>query len=186
MLYYRVRLQEGTGECMPKFVAVVGGKHSGKTTVIQNLIPELKKRGYHVGAIKEMVQIPTLDTPATETDKYRQAGAEIVVALPRSETVVFIDRRMSLKEIAPFIQGLDFVILEGFETEKTLPKIIAAKTAEEAASFNDGSAIAVSGLIMESADETEKAIHLKLPMCSGLTDAGKLSDIVEMKASSKF
>ena len=138
---------------MPKFVAVVGGKHSGKTTVIQNLIPELKKRGYHVGAIKEMVRIPTLDTPATETDKYRQAGAEIVVAVPRSETVVFIDRRMSLKEIAPFLQGLDFVILEGFETEKTLPKIIAAKTAEEAASFNDGSAIAVSGLILESADE---------------------------------
>jgi molybdopterin-guanine dinucleotide biosynthesis adapter protein len=186
MLYYRVHLQEGTGECMPKFVAVVGGKHAGKTTVIQNLIPELKKRGYRVGAIKEMVRIPTLDTPATETDRYREAGAEIVVALPRNETVVFIDRRMSLKEIAPFIQGLDFVLLEGFETEKNLPKIIAAKTAKEAASYNDESAIAVSGLIFESADETEKVKHLRLPMCSGSTDAGKLADIVEMKASSKF
>jgi molybdopterin-guanine dinucleotide biosynthesis protein MobB len=57
---------------LPKLVAVVGGKHSGKTTVIERLIAELKRRGYHVGAIKEMVRIPTLDTPQTETDRYTE------------------------------------------------------------------------------------------------------------------
>jgi molybdopterin-guanine dinucleotide biosynthesis protein MobB len=75
---------------LPKLVAVVGGKHSGKTTVIERLIAELKRRGYHVGAIKEMVRIPTLDTPQTETDRYTEAGAETIVAIPRNETVVFI------------------------------------------------------------------------------------------------
>ena len=64
---------------LPKLVAVVGGKHSGKTTIIEHLIAELKRRGYHVGAVKEMVRIPTLDTPAKETDRYTKAGAEIIV-----------------------------------------------------------------------------------------------------------
>ena len=80
---------------MPKIVAVVGGKHSGKTTVIESLIAELKCRGYRVGAIKEMVRIPTLDTPATETDRYTSAGAEVIAAVPRHETVIFIKKDSS-------------------------------------------------------------------------------------------
>jgi len=63
--------------------------------VIEHLIAELKRRGYHVGTIKEMVRIPTLDTPATETDRYSNAGAEIIVAVPRDETVVFIKKRLA-------------------------------------------------------------------------------------------
>ncbi len=122
---------------MPKLVAVVGGKHSGKTTVIEHLIVELKRRGYRVGAVKEMVRIPTLDTPATETDRYSIAGAETIVAVPRDETVVFIKRRLNIEEIVPFLEGLDYVVLEGFESEKMLPKIIAAKTADEAKSYYD-------------------------------------------------
>ena len=81
---------------LPKIVAVIGGKHSGITTVIEHLIIELKQRGYSVGTIKEMVRIPTLDTPATETDRYTLAGAEVVVAVPRDETVVFIKKQLSI------------------------------------------------------------------------------------------
>ena len=171
---------------MPKFVAVIGGKHSGKTTVIQNLVVELKERGYRVGTIKEMVRIPSLDTPATETDRYSEAGAEIIVAVPRKETVIFINKRMNLNEIFPFLHHMDFVILEGFETEKNLPKIIAAKTAKEAARFSNESAIAVSGLIMESKGEMRKAMVLHLPMFRSLIDAKKLTDLVEMKALTKL
>ena len=65
-----------------------------------------------------MVRIPTLDTPATETDRYSNAGAEIIVAVPRDETVVFIKKRLSIKEILPYLKELDYVILEGFEQRK--------------------------------------------------------------------
>ena len=167
---------------MPKLVAVVGGKHSGKTTVIEHLIVELKRRGYRVGAIKEMVRIPTLDTPSTETDRYSIAGAETIVAVPRDETVVFIKRRLNIKEIVPFLRGLDYVVLEGFESEKMLPKIIAAKTADEAKSYYDGSTIAVSGIITESEIETNKAAAIKVPIF-GLTETEALADLIEKKAT---
>jgi len=171
---------------MPKFIAVVGGKHSGKTTVIQNLISELKNRGYRVGTIKEMVRITTLDTPATETDRYSKAGAEIVVAIPRTETVIFVKKRLRLNEILPFLNGLDYVFLEGFETERTLPKIIAAKNFKEVLTYSDGLVIAISGLIMNSPKEFEKSAALQIPMFNSLTDAKKLADIVASKAFAKL
>ncbi len=169
-------------QVLPKMVAVVGGKHSGKTTVIEHLIAELKSRGYRVGAVKEMVRIPTLDTPATETDRYTTAGAEVIVAVPRDETVVFIKKRLSIKEILPYLNGLDYALLEGFEREQTLPKIIAAKTADEVKSYLGGLVIAVSGLIMESAPETKKAAMFNIPMFKISMQTGELADLVAEKA----
>jgi|WetSurSiteA1Bulk_404760.scaffolds.fasta_scaffold58630_1 molybdopterin-guanine dinucleotide biosynthesis protein MobB len=170
------------GVPLVKLIAVVGGKHSGKTTVIEHLINELKSRKYHVGAFKEMVRIPTLDTPATETDRYAVAGAEVIVAVPTLETVVFIKKRLSLKEILPFAKGLDYVLLEGFEHELAIPKIIVAKTTEEASRYLGDSVIAVSGVILDSDVETKKAKTLGLPMFNILTQGKELTDLVEQKA----
>jgi len=167
---------------VPKLVAVVGGKHSGKTTVIEHLIVELKRRGYRVGAVKEMVRIPTLDTPSTETDRYSIAGAETIVAVPRDETVVFIKRRLNIEEIVPFLRELDYVVLEGFGSEKMLPKIIAAKTSDEAKSYYDNSTIAVSGIMAESEIEINKAAAIKIPIF-GLTETEALADLIEKKAT---
>lgn len=171
---------------MPKIVAVVGGKHSGKTTIIQNAIQLLTCRGYRVGTVKEMVRIPTLDTPCTETARYTQAGAKIIVAVPREETVIFLKKRHALSEILSFLQNLDYVLLEGFESEKVLPKIIAAKNIQEIKEFSDGLAIAVSGLIMESQDEVEKSEQLGIPLYSSMNEAEKIVDTIEKKAFAKL
>jgi molybdopterin-guanine dinucleotide biosynthesis protein B len=169
---------------MPKCVAVVGGKHSGKTTIIENVLRQLKTRGYRVGVVKEMVRIPTLDTPEKETDRYTEAGAETIVAIPRSETVIFFKKRLSLGDVLSHLQGLDYVLLEGFESEKKLPRIVAAKTAEEAAQFCDGMTVALSGLILESETETAKASKLGVPMLSSTRQAEKLVDIVQQRSIS--
>ena len=164
-------------------MAVVGGKHSGKTTVIEHLIAELKQRGYRVGTIKEMVRIPTLDTPQTETDRYSKAGAEVIVAVPRDETVVFIKKRLGVSSVLPFFEGLDYVILEGFESEKELPRIIAAKTCSEAERFMSNSVIAISGLIAQNKVEAKKAACLKVPVYDVLTKAAQIAGLVEEKFS---
>jgi molybdopterin-guanine dinucleotide biosynthesis protein MobB len=101
-----------------------------------------------------------LDTPQTETDRYTKAGAEIIVAVPREETVVFVKKRLTLKEILPYCGSLDYVLVEGFESEKTLPKIVAAKTANEAQIYLDNSTFAISGIITTSENKKQKANHL--------------------------
>jgi molybdopterin-guanine dinucleotide biosynthesis protein B len=169
---------------MTKYVAVVGGKHSGKTTVIQKIVSVLKNRGYNIATIKEMPRICTIDPPNDEHDtwKHANAGADIVVAAPQNETVLFIKHKISLNEIAPYLQNVDFVILEGFENEKVFPKIIAAKTAAEAESFSDGLAIAISGIITESDSEIKVLPKLDVPIISAIKDSSMLVDIVEKKA----
>lgn len=169
---------------MARFIAVVGEKHSGKTTLIQQLIRVLNSRGFRVATIKEMPNIATIDTPAETHDtwKHGEAGAEIVVASPINETVLFIKRKLSLNEIAHFFQNEDFVLLEGFEKETLFAKIITAKTAEEVELYSDGLAIAISGLLTESTTETKKASELNLPLLNANTQAEQLADIVEQKA----
>jgi len=167
---------------MPKLVAVVGGKNSGKTTVIEHLIAEFKSRGYRVGAIKEMVRIPTLDTPAKETDRYSKAGAETIIAVPRKETVIFIKRRLDIEEILPYLNKLDYVILEGFESEAFFPKIIVAKTADEAVSYLDGTTLAISGIIVSSEAEAKKASGLGYPLFDSGADIKRLANLVESKS----
>jgi molybdopterin-guanine dinucleotide biosynthesis protein B len=169
---------------MTRFVAVVGEKHSGKTTTVQQLIIVLKSRGFRVATIKEMPNIASIDTPAATHDtwKHGEAGAEIVVASPQNETALLIKRKLGLNEIAPFLQNIDYVILEGFEKEKTIPKIITGKTAKETALFLDGLAIAISGILTESTTETKKASKLQIPVYNAITQAEQLADLIEQKA----
>jgi molybdopterin-guanine dinucleotide biosynthesis protein MobB len=171
---------------MPKLIAVVGGKHSGKTTIIEHLIIELSSQGYNVGTIKEMVRIKTLDTPQKETDRYRHAGAKIVVAVPRDETVIFITRKLTVKEILQHITDLDYMILEGFETEGWLPKIVAAKTVEEARGYFDSSVVAISGIIANSSIEMQKIDKINTPVINSLNEIEKLTEIVKLKALDKI
>jgi molybdopterin-guanine dinucleotide biosynthesis protein B len=170
------------GKALSKPIAVVGGKHSGKTTVIQHLIHELKRRGYRVGSAKEMVRTRWVDIQGRETWEHGKAGSEIVIAAPLEETVCFIKRRMSLNEMLTLFKGFDYVILEGFEKEKTVPKIIAAKDAEEAKAFNDGLAIAISGIMASLNEEVVKARDLNIPVFNCKTEIEKLADTVEEKA----
>jgi molybdopterin-guanine dinucleotide biosynthesis protein B len=167
---------------MPKLIAVVGGKHSGKTTTIEHLIAELSRQGYRVGTIKEMVFIQTLDTPHKETDRYRQAGAKIVVAVPRDETVIFVTKKLTVKEILPHMTELDYVILEGFESELWLPKIVVAKTAEEVRGYFDGSVVAISGIIADSPIELMRLDKRNTPVINCLEEKRELVEIVKAKA----
>jgi len=56
---------------MPPIVSIVGRAKSGKTTLIEKLIEELKSRGYRVATIKHASQGMTFDEP--DKDSWRQS-----------------------------------------------------------------------------------------------------------------
>lgn len=64
---------------MKPIVSIVGRTNSGKTTLIEKLIPELKKRGYKVGVIKHTKHQFEIDHPGKDTWRMTKAGADTVV-----------------------------------------------------------------------------------------------------------
>ena len=61
---------------------------SGKTYVIENLIPELKKRGYSSSAIKHAHHNFDIDKPGKDSFKIRESGAK--------QTLIFNASRSAL------------------------------------------------------------------------------------------
>ncbi|MEM2578455.1 MAG: molybdopterin-guanine dinucleotide biosynthesis protein MobB [Candidatus Bathyarchaeia archaeon] len=171
---------------MVKVVAIVGGKRSGKTTVIQCLTRELRRRGYSVGLVKEMSGVNWIDILGKEMWKYGEAGAEIMAGVAINETVLFIKRKLNLMELAAFFTGFDYLLLEGFEDEKAVVRVIAAKNAAEAQEFYNDLTIAISGIIAECKEEAGKALMLGVPIFNCMMETEKLADVVEKKALPLF
>ena len=60
-------------------VSFVGRSNSGKTTLLERLIPLLQQRGYRVGVIKHTLrQNIETDIPGTDTRRMWDAGADHV------------------------------------------------------------------------------------------------------------
>ncbi|MEG0019166.1 MAG: molybdopterin-guanine dinucleotide biosynthesis protein MobB, partial [Oscillospiraceae bacterium] len=64
-----------------RIFTVRGITKSGKTTTIEKVISELKKRGYSVGSVKEIhYKQFKIDPEGTNTDRHKKAGSELVTA----------------------------------------------------------------------------------------------------------
>ena len=60
----------------PAVLAVSGLHNSGKTTLLEKLLPALRSRGLKVGIIKHDGHDFTPDVPGTDSYRLREAGAE--------------------------------------------------------------------------------------------------------------
>jgi len=103
----------------PKIVAVTGaGRNSGKTTLVENLVKELGKRGFSVATVKKIHEENfTIDKEEKDTWRHAKAGASIVVAAAPKEIALIkkIREGERLKEALKFLgrEKLDFIIIEG-------------------------------------------------------------------------
>jgi molybdopterin-guanine dinucleotide biosynthesis protein B len=118
---------------MLPIIAFVGHSNTGKTTLIERLIPVLKAQGLRVGVVKHRRGDFEIDVAGKDSYRYREAGAEIsVIAGPRRVALVReTDRELALEEIlSGYLHGVDLVILEGRKDEK-VPKIEVVRSDEK-------------------------------------------------------
>jgi len=111
---------------LPPIISVVGKKKSGKTTLIEKLLPALKSRGLKVATIKRDAHKFDMDKPGKDTYRHFEAGADAVV-ISSSEKMAMIrrtDEELSLDEVVSKYLGEDFdlVITEGYKRDAK-PKI---------------------------------------------------------------
>ncbi len=114
---------------IPAF-SVVGKSNTGKTTLIEKLVPELKRRGYRVATVKHDVHGFEIDHEGKDTWRHRRAGADVVViASPdRMAMIESLAGEPLLGDILARVRGVDLIITEGFK-RGPLPKLEVLRSA---------------------------------------------------------
>ncbi len=109
---------------MPPIVSIVGKSKSGKTTLIEKLLQELKSRGYLVATIKHTPQELTFDEPGKDSWRHTQAGSEAtVISSPDKMVLIKPTSGTSLEEIVRLLgEDYDIILTEGFR-QSNYPKI---------------------------------------------------------------
>lgn len=118
----------------PPVVSIIAKSGVGKTTFIEKLIPELKRRGLRVGVLKHHSHDTPFDVPGKDTYRMAQAGAEVVVGASSVQTAVFIQKSGSADldaTIDRFLSEMDIVLTEGYK-RGDYPKIEVHRAARSA------------------------------------------------------
>jgi len=110
---------------MPIIVSFAGTSNSGKTTLIEKLVPELVRRGYRVASAKHSVHKTTMDEQGKDSWRHLEAGSEATVLV--SPDNMFLSERIkpdiTLDEVVRRLgEDYDIIIAEGFKRDKA-PKI---------------------------------------------------------------
>jgi len=152
-----------------KVVAISGYQDSGKTTLVERLVPALAARGT-VATVKSIHHDVDIDTPGKDTHRHRSAGADAVVGVTPSFTFQVTtdgtaedrDPDASLDRALQHLDDeYDFVVAEGFKTA-TVPTILVGDIEESA----------VAGPVLARVDEPrETDVAALADRIAGLPDA---------------
>ncbi len=110
---------------MQPIISIVGKSDSGKTTLLESLITELKQRRYKVAVIKHSSQDVELDTVNKDSWRFSRAGSEVSAISSSSKFAVFrnLEQDFGLPELSQFLgSGSDLILTEGFK-QSNHPKI---------------------------------------------------------------
>jgi len=101
---------------------------TGKTTLLEKLIPLLKASGLRVGLIKKSHHNVEIDLPGKDSYRFRQAGASTVLLCSPYRRAIIVEHAAQkepdlCEELAQIDQhSLDIILVEGFK-DANIPKI---------------------------------------------------------------
>ncbi|ODA42480.1 molybdopterin-guanine dinucleotide biosynthesis protein B [Desulfosporosinus sp. BG] len=152
-------------------ISIVGAKsNSGKTTLLEKIIREAKRRGWRVATLKHDVHGFEMDQPGKDTWRHAQAGADVVaISSPHKIAIIeSVTGDQSLDEVLARIQGVDVIFTEGYK-HGNKPKIEVYRSAVHQELFsNPEELIAIASDI---------AFDNGIP-CFGLDDAQGICDLI--------
>src|ERR1700752_2293494 len=103
----------------PPMVAVIGKKHSGKTTLTVRLCAELKRRGHRVMTIKHGTHTFNIDPSTTDTYRHFHEGEAEKVAMVSPDKFALVERWSAVRTpeeiVDAHMRDADIVLCEGFK-----------------------------------------------------------------------
>ncbi|HVG05162.1 MAG TPA: molybdopterin-guanine dinucleotide biosynthesis protein B [Burkholderiaceae bacterium] len=115
-----------------KAIGFIGYSNSGKTTLIEKLIPIFRAQGLSVSAVKNAHHGFDMDRPGKDSFRYRVAGAQQVLIATSSRWALLSEtpqRAATLDELLRELGTCDLVIVEGFKSEGNIPRIEVRRSA---------------------------------------------------------
>ena len=109
-----------------RIAAVVGPGGTGKTSLIEQLIAELKRRGLSVAVIKHCSRGFSLDHQGKDSWRFTEAGSDGVGLVSPGETAIIqrkFDKAGDIQLAASHFMNMDIVLIEGRHTIPHVPKI---------------------------------------------------------------
>ncbi|MGV2878051.1 molybdopterin-guanine dinucleotide biosynthesis protein B [Pantoea vagans] len=110
-------------------LAIVGWSGTGKTTLLQQVIPILLSKGIRAGLIKHTHHEMDVDTPGKDSYLLRKAGASQVMVASSERWALMCETSEKQSIDLPYLLSrmdhsvLEIVLVEGFK-EESVPKII--------------------------------------------------------------
>jgi molybdopterin-guanine dinucleotide biosynthesis protein B len=114
---------EGEGSEMAPLICIVGKSNTGKTTLLEKLIPEITRRGYRVGTIKHDAHGFEMDRPGKDTWRHAQAGAwAVAISSPAKVAMIQkVDKEKTIEELAAMMEDtVDIIFAEGYKRSSQL------------------------------------------------------------------
>lgn len=111
-------------------LSIVGRSNSGKTTLVERLIPELVMAGYRVATIKHAGHGFNLDTEGKDSWRHKRAGAGTVIVVSKGSLAMFADvsDEIKVETLRDRFVGreYDLILAEGWKSEG-YPKIVVVR-----------------------------------------------------------
>ena len=154
-------------------VSIVGRSNTGKTTLIEKLIIELRRRGYRVGTIKHNSHGFDIDHEGKDSWRHKKAGAQVtVIASPHRVAVIEdVNRDYELSELMDhYIRDVDIILSEGFK-KNPHPKIEVVRSGlkHKPLCTREDNLIAVA---------SDRPLERGVP-CLDINDAGSIVNLIE-------
>ena len=146
-------------------ISFVGRSNTGKTTLLEKVIPLLRSRVLRVGTVKHHAGEFEIDREGKDSYRHKKAGATatMITSPTKVALVEDISRELTLSEVIErYMHEVDLVITEGYKRER-MPKVelyvhgrgappLATEDPDIIAIATDGPAIAADAPVDELID----------------------------------
>ena len=157
-------------------ISFVAKSGTGKTTLLERVIAELKRRGHRVGVIKHDAHRFDIDHPGKDSHRLTAAGADTMLISSPEKLALVKQHQVSppIEElIATYFTDVDIVLTEGFK-KSGLPKIEVHRAERSSTLICRGEEHDPSLLAVAS----DEALELDVPLLD-LNNPAEVADFVE-------
>jgi molybdopterin-guanine dinucleotide biosynthesis protein B len=160
---------------MIPIISIVGKSDSGKTTLIEKLLPELTRRGHRVATVKHDVHGFEVDQEGKDSWRHKRAGAHtVIISSPQKVALIRdVEKDLTLNELREkLVQDVDLILSEVYKKD-IQPKIEIFRKEKH----QELLCTPQDNLVAIVSDQT---FDIGVP-CFGLDDMKGLADFIERR-----